>query len=50
MFFPRRRGVCYAMCECVLVSFEDLQKEEEEDEEEEEEEEEGGSVGRKGGM
>lgn len=48
MFFPRRRGVCYAMCECVLVSFEDLQKEEEE--EDEEKEEEGGSVGRKGGM
>ena len=39
MFFPRRRGVCYAMCKCVLVSFGDLQQEEEE---------EGGSTGGKG--
>lgn len=33
--------MCYAMCKCVLGSFEDLP---------EEEEEEGGRVGRKGGM
>ena len=39
--------MCYAMCKCVLGSFEDLQEQEEE---EEEEEEEGGSVDRKGGM
>lgn len=38
MFFPRRTGRCYAMCECVLGRFEDLQKEE------------GVAVGKWGGM